>query len=42
MVKDEDFEGNAKGIAELFANQVFLNKEGDEYESIVASQAQED
>ena len=42
MVKHEDFEANAKRIAELFANRVFLIEEGDEYESIVASKTQED
>ena len=40
MVKHADFDASAKRIAELFANRVFLIKEGEAYESIVASKAQ--
>lgn len=42
MEQHRDYEITVNRIANLFANTVFLNREGDEYESIVASQAQKD
>ncbi len=40
MVKHENFDASAKRIANLFATQVLLNREGEAYESFVASKAQ--